>query len=618
MQGYDPGTARRPPPGPNFPRAAMSVTFAHSMPTASRDSARSWQFAVILCLAWLGLCAQLLVLYWQPSAWTLPDADDAMRLVQVREFLSGHGWFDLHEARLSPPMGYDSHWSRFIDAGLAGLYFLFRPFADRALAERLMVVVWPLLWLLPAMFGAAAIAWRLGGRNAAVVVLVLAAFCGPGMQQFRPGRIDHHNVHIALALLVVAATVWSDRSRFACRAAGTLTGFALAIGFEALPFLLMCGAFVALRYVIDRNAAPAVRNYGCALAASTLVAFLGTVPPPHWTHAVCDMIAVNSTLAVIAAGLGVAAATYWRSEDAWMRAGAVAAVGAWAAAVFTAIEPRCLGGVYAMVDPAIRPIWLDNVSETKSLFELIHRAGATGLGSAAFPAVALIAAAWIMRSRDRLRAFGPWVAASAFFVSVVYMIAANRGISYAVWLGTPFVAVAAIEAFAALGWANLALRFAATIMLTPTAVTIGAVSLASAAGSTALDMNSTTRQACVNRSNYADLAGLPEGLVAVNELEWGPYVLAWTQHSVLAAPYHRVPAGIVASHEIFSLPPAQARRIVDQAGVRYLFVCGQSGAASALVDGRPAGLLSELQSGAVPGWLKVVGTGPPTIYRVER
>jgi len=36
------------------------------------------------------------------------------------------GWFDRHQARLLPPLGYDAHWSRLIDAGLAGLLLIFK------------------------------------------------------------------------------------------------------------------------------------------------------------------------------------------------------------------------------------------------------------------------------------------------------------------------------------------------------------------------------------------------------------------------------------------------------------------------------------------------------------
>ena len=39
---------------------------------------------------------------------------------------------------MQPPEGYDTHWSRLIDAGLAGLLFLFGLFTDGASAERLM------------------------------------------------------------------------------------------------------------------------------------------------------------------------------------------------------------------------------------------------------------------------------------------------------------------------------------------------------------------------------------------------------------------------------------------------------------------------------------------------
>jgi hypothetical protein len=325
------------------------------------------------------------------------------------------------------------------------------------------------------------------------------------------------------------------------------------------------------------------------------------------------MIAINSALAVIAAGLAVAAASTWRSERMGARLLSVGLSGVLAAAIFLAIEPRCIGGVYAMVDPAIRPIWLDHVSETKPMLEIIQRAGASGLGIVAFPAVALIAAIVVARQPGRLRDFGLLTALAAFLLSIAYMMAANRGVSYAVWLGAPFVAAALGEAFSALCWSSVALRFAVTIMLTPTAVTVATVALASAVGERQLNMNSAERQACVRRDNFAPLLDVPKGLVAVNELEWGPYVLAWSPHSVLAAPYHRIPEGIVASYRIFNSPPDQAHQDVDKQRVDYLFVCGDAEAKQ--VSGS---LVERVQAGAVPDWLKVVAPGSPAIYRVQR
>ena len=62
-----------------------------------------------------------------------------------------------------------------------------------------MRTVWPMLWLLPTMGGAAAIAWRIAGREAAVIALLLGTLGLQALSQFRPGRIDHHNVQIALS-----------------------------------------------------------------------------------------------------------------------------------------------------------------------------------------------------------------------------------------------------------------------------------------------------------------------------------------------------------------------------------------------------------------------------------
>src|SRR6185369_17956467 len=67
---------------------------------------------------------------------TLGDTDDALRLVLVRDLLSGHaGWWDQHFTRLQPPLGMDLHWSRLVDGGLALLESGFRLFLQPAQAE---------------------------------------------------------------------------------------------------------------------------------------------------------------------------------------------------------------------------------------------------------------------------------------------------------------------------------------------------------------------------------------------------------------------------------------------------------------------------------------------------
>jgi len=587
-----------------------------------RDLTRQPPFAVLLGLTWLVVVVQLMAEYWPMTAVTMHDADDALRLVQMRDFLAGQGWFDLHQPRLAPPAGYDSHWSRLIDAGLAGLFLAFNAFVDTALAERLMSAAWPVLWLIPTIGAAAAIGWRLAGRDAVFIVLLLAAFGLPGMGQFRPGRIDHHNVQIALAVMTVAATVWSDRAGWPSVAAGVLTGLALAIGFEGLPVLVLCGAAFALRYMADLSAAPALRAYGLSLAATALAAFLVSVRPDHWMQVACDAIAINSAAAVMVAGLTMAAAAICCADQRrWVRCAAGAAAGPAALIVFVLFEPRCLGGPYALMDPALRSMWLGHVSEMQSLIALMKQGPTVGIASVAFPALTLAALVIVARQPERRRDFAFLVTGAAFLLTAVVMIGVAKIYAYALWLGVPLVAVAALDVFSWIRLTSLVGRFAVALMITPTAITFGAMTLASAAGLYGvLGLDSAERQACMRKDSYAQLARLPPGLVVMNELEWGPLVLAWTPHSILAAPYHRLSSSILTMHQVFAGSPDEARAILAGIHATYVVTCG-SVATSDLARGQPAVSLGDrLQAGEVPDWLEPVPqTQGQTIlaYRVK-
>jgi hypothetical protein len=585
---------------------------------------RQPNFGAILVLAWLLVALTLLVQYWAQTAETLLDPDDAMRLVEVRTWLAGQGWFDMHIGRVQPPTGYDSHWSRLIDAGLGGLYVLFQYF-DPASAERLMRAWWPPLWLLPTMAGTTAIAWRIAGREAAMVALLLALAGVPAYQQFTPGRIDHHNAQIALTLLIAAATVWSDRKSWCAATAGLLTGFALAIGFENLPCLAICGAMLALRYVADPEAGVALREYGLALAVGTAIAFLISVGPDHWGTYRCDAIAINNVTAAIGVGLMLASAGKLRHEDGLTRFFAVAAAGALASAVFLMFEPRCAAGPFAMVDPAIGPAWHDHVREFQSLIAVFRVNPLTAAAIAGFPALALISVLKLS-TEDKLRHdFGFLTAALVFLVAAAAMVASIRGYSYAIWFGMPLVAALALRFFAALQIERFVPRLAAGLMFTPLAVSVGAITIAHANG--LADTDSFARpaiRACFANASYRALARLPEGLV-IADVNFGPYVLALTPHSVVGAPYHRLSTGIIVSQGILASAPDESRTMVNAtklvaAGDKpvYIVVCGPRTPDGLAEPAKSRSLWAKLAGGSPPAWLEpVAGSEPLLIYRVK-
>src|SRR6185437_16365893 len=88
------------------------------------------------------------------------STDDAMRLVEVRDLIAGQGWFDLVQHRLDPP-GLAMHWSRVVDAPLAGLILLLRPLLGGHGAELATLVLWPTGLLAAALLLVAAISGRM-------------------------------------------------------------------------------------------------------------------------------------------------------------------------------------------------------------------------------------------------------------------------------------------------------------------------------------------------------------------------------------------------------------------------------------------------------------------------
>jgi hypothetical protein len=124
---------------------------------------------------------------------------------------------------------------------------------------------------------------------------------------------------------------------------------------------------------------------------------------------------------------------------------------------------------------------------------------------------------------------------------------------------------------------------------------------------------------CLRIKNYADLGRLPPGLV-VTDVDYGPFVLALTPHSVMSAPYHRLVAPIIDAHQIFALPPEAAREIVARVRPTYLAACGRHTLGGIADAKRGVSLWGRLAAGEIPDWLEFVPEtrGQPfAVYRVR-
>ncbi len=582
---------------------------------------------------------------WMHAA--LGDTDDATRLVMVRELLAGRGWWDQHWLRLQPPVGVYMHWSRLLDGGLAGLTLLFRWVLSPADAEYATRVTWPMLWIIPAAWASLVCARTLAvstgrhDRAQAAVIAATALLMGNVSlysSQFHSGRVDHHNAQIALTLVALAGALQPSHRRAWAVTAGIAGGVGLAIGLEALFFQALIAAAIALRFVVDPAARRFVRDYIVALAAATVIAQAIQTPPDRWLVSVCDAIGLNLVAGVVAgAAVLLPGMLLSRTRDSRFRALAVGLAGVAGVGTYLGLDPHCLRGPFADVDPRIRAIWLDHVTEVANWPVLYGRDPSRAINLAGAAVAGVVATLGLLWQPGRLADRAWWVTALVFALGLVVGGLAARMTAYALWFEiAPIAAAAALLATRYEAALSALAALAAAALLTPDGW--GAVAQVAANQVTALQTakapprpaaaGSRTparakpparpRDYCLNASSYAALARAPAGLT-VSEIDLGPFVLAHTPSASLSGPYHRLSWGIMAARSVLSARGDAAYAQARKLGVTYVLECpvhhGNADRA-----GLPADALQiRLDRGAPPAWLAPLTSlkAPVVIYRLR-
>jgi hypothetical protein len=557
------------------------------------------------------------LLVWQDN--TFFDTDDAMRLVQIRAWLDGQGWFDLVAHRLHPPQGLLMHWSRIVDVPVGGLIRLFEFFTGPDTAERLARIVFPLGLQLALVAVTVLFGRLLAGARALVPSMILIVLSGFNYEQFPAGRIDHHATQITLLMGMSMALLTSlapGRARHAALA-GLCIALSLAISLENLPFIAVIVAVLPLVWLFRPEAMrrPLVW-FGGSLLLGAAALFAATVPPARYAETVCDAFSAAhlTGLAAGSAGLLLLAALSRRLTSLPPRIIALALVGATTAGTLLLTFPGCLHDPYARLDPVLRALWLSHVTEAQPLLAAsrLRPDTMTMLGCPLFVgAVGLACAAYFERGLSRLR----WTVVLALTLV---------GIAGTFW---EIRVAASTQPLALLGgvWVVTTLLDRARRKRSPLLATFGVLLLLpfstvawamvpTSGGDSQAARALAQGQACRATTALAPLAALPAGLVFA-PIDDGSHLLVDTPHAVVAAPYHRNQAGNRTVIDGFLAQPDDAAKIVRAAGARYVAICPGEVGISLLGDTAPQGLAARLTAGEVPAWLKPVETGA-TPFRV--
>ncbi len=575
----------------------------------------------IMLLAALGLYFSTFMLSFAALPDTLGDTDNAMRLVQLRDYLQHGKWYDLHTDRLSPGAGYTSHWSRLPDLIMALLYWAVLPVSPVETAEWAVRAFYPGLWILPALVAISWFAFKLtGNRLAVIATLIIVALCATATVQFVAGRIDHHNAQIALSVICVVAAAFIQRDWRYGVVSGLSGALLLTIGLEALPFVVVAAVVIAIRYVFLSKESAGTRAFVLSLGVATLAGLAISLPPARWMETACDAIAFNFATPIAAGCLVmlVWAASQKLSASMVSRAAGVGLAGVLAAALFAVLDPACLRGPFGHVNPLVKPLWLDQVQEMQPLFTRGNADGNISNLLFIYPAVmAAMGSLWLLRKAEFRRSMPFLTMLAAFLVSLVLGLINLRMAAYIPWFASPLICVALFKFCETLGQRKalfavplfLALSpFAMEFWLTP--VIKGLFASSNTITSAAID--------CSTTKNFSTLAKLPKGLIMA-ELDMGSYLLANTPHSVVAAPYHRISDSILQDIRFFTSDSVQqARDVALKGNINYVLICNDSTTSQAANNA--SNLALDLRSGKVPAWLTTIPLEPGNplqIYAVK-
>lgn len=575
----------------------------------SAGASFAWLAFLLALAAYFGLGADRIVEVWRTGAYH--DTDDAMRMVQVRDLLAGQGWYDMTAWRLDPPNGMFSHWSRVVDAPLAALILLFRTFLDGVQAERAARIVFPALMTL-GLFGAGFYAARVfAGRSMRLFGLAAMLFCGVLFWQFPAGRVDHHAPQIVALLAAVAAMAacfGRADARGPAAVSGAMTALSLSIGLENLPFLALVAAAPALLFVVrGAEARQTLVGFALGLAGALIPLYLATVGPQRWLMPACDALSGPYLFACLGGCIAYLGVARFGGAGLWLRVALVALAALLAAAPLSLMPRACLSDPYYGMDALVRSYWLVPNPEVISILRqaqidahlalMLFVPTLVGLLAALFGAATTAGAA---RAR--------W----SFLATQVALGLALGSLHVRVF--ATVMPLAAIGLLAPVAWIRQKLEAAVSEQTRPLIGGLSGLIALFALSSMGLMVElpegafaeAPKPDRCMKSETYAALRDLPAG-VAASMISPGAYLLAETELSALASPYHRNNHGNRAALDILFAKPDEAETFARAAGVRYVILCwDRPDAAASWTQWGPGGLAEQIIEGAVPRWLRPI------------
>ncbi len=539
--------------------------------------------------------------------------DDVMRLVVIRDWLGGQGWYDPVQYRLMPPEGVVMHWSRYLDAAIAAIIVPLSWFVPIDTAEMWAVAIWPTLLMVILVVVVGFGTRRIFGAGPACFAMACAVFW-PFTSDFyfSIGRIDHHNVQVLMLVIMTLAAIWPDRARGAGILCGIAAAFSLAIGLEILLYILAIGALLFVRAVFQmaEGATGRLLAFCLAVLGAGVVFWLGQTAPSRLWLPMCDQLGtpILSAIAIAVAASIVGCLPFIRRP--WIRLGlSIAVTIAGCALVWPLLGP-CLAGPYATLPQAVQDIISGAITEGLPAtvfavrFPFLYNHMMTPVAGA------LLIALWGWWS-DRK---GPAadVVGQLLLLSLVGLLASLSQIRLLSMTSAAVVLLAGYGLWALfLIWRRTRLPVDAAKMLGAGVVILAPVLIDAPLKNLMRGAPSGTASGATTCRDFEAMTALNAIPAAdvLTPMNLGPLMLLTTHHSVLSGPYHRSPDAFANGLLPFQMSEAEMKPYVQETGADYLLLC--RGARSG------DGFATELANGAAADWLRLVNPETEAVMMFE-
>ncbi len=593
-----------------------------------------WSRFLPSLLAYAFVVIALILTFHLPGAtdYVGADNDDAMRLVEVRDWLAGQSWFDMTQYRLGLEGGTLMHWSRLVDLPIGALIRLFSVFpVSPVQAEALALMVWPLA-LAVLFIGAAGFGGRrIGGVSTMHIAFGLASLFVFTSVRFHPGSIDHHNLQQVLMVFLAACLIDRRRGRASHAMAGITIALAIAIGAETMPIVAVACACVAMQWAWHGEAfGEAARAFGLSLSLAITAFFVATVPPSQYGMVSCDSLSLGFYALSAIGGAGLFfLALILRHTKQRQRFVALAGLATAGVVATVLIAPECLGSPLAGLDPMLRDLWLNSVTEAQPIVSQLRHQPATvgGFYAVGLFAIAICVFRIIDREKTEIHLVLLALIGIAWLVSLIQVRGSFLANALTILPLSLIIDDLRRQSHAEPENINAGFAYVITVLMSVPVVWVfmGAVTTKGLGNETTV--SALTRASapvsnegkCVAREDLASLATMPSGVVAAPS-DSGTAILRYTSHRVLSAPYHRNQAGMLTELHIGLSSPNEAEAFLRGADVSILAFCPTDPQSRLLMHLKPEGLYAQLEKGTVPAYLEPVdgnGSRELQLYRVR-